>query len=154
MWLMGCPNPSKFEQSWECTFLKVFTHMNTKWILKTIFTTGLQNWLLGSTAAGLAVLSSCYVQWPMIEIVFNSHFVFIWVKTFKKVHFHLCSNLLGLCQPISHMWYLHTCIECLSGISISGTHLHQPSVSPSNNLLLSWINWIESNHLKLYHNFT
>ena len=87
------------------------------------------------------------------QIFFSAQFVFIWVKTFKKVYSYLCSNLLGLWQPISHMWYLHTC-EYLSGISISGTHLHQPSVSPSNNLLLSWINWIESNHLKLYHNFT
>ena len=30
MWLMGCSNPSKFEQSLESTFLKVFTHMNSK----------------------------------------------------------------------------------------------------------------------------
>ena len=30
MWLVGCPNPSKIEQSWECTFLKLSTHMNTK----------------------------------------------------------------------------------------------------------------------------
>ena len=30
MWLMDHPNPSKFEQSWECIFLKGFIHMNTK----------------------------------------------------------------------------------------------------------------------------
>ena len=30
MWLEGYPNPHKMEQSWECTFLEVFTHMNRK----------------------------------------------------------------------------------------------------------------------------
>ena len=30
MWLMGCPNPYKMQQSWEYTFLKVFTHTMTK----------------------------------------------------------------------------------------------------------------------------
>ena len=26
MWLEGCPNPNKMEQSWECTFLKLFKY--------------------------------------------------------------------------------------------------------------------------------
>ena len=30
MWLGGCPNPSKMEQCWECTFLNLYTHVNTK----------------------------------------------------------------------------------------------------------------------------
>ena len=30
MWLMGCPNPYMMQESWECTFLKVFTHIETK----------------------------------------------------------------------------------------------------------------------------
>ena len=50
MWLMDYCNPSKFEQSWECTFLNGFTHMSTKWTLKTIIIIGLQSWQLGSTA--------------------------------------------------------------------------------------------------------
>ena len=50
MWLVGCSNPSKIEQSWECTFLKLSTHVNTKWASKIIFTIGLQNYQLSSTA--------------------------------------------------------------------------------------------------------
>ena len=34
MWLEGCPNPYKMEKSWECTFLKLFTHTSTKLALK------------------------------------------------------------------------------------------------------------------------
>ena len=30
MWLMGCPNPYKLQQSWERIFLKVFNHAKTK----------------------------------------------------------------------------------------------------------------------------
>ena len=30
MWLVGCPNPYKIEQSWECIFLTLFTQMKTK----------------------------------------------------------------------------------------------------------------------------
>ena len=30
VWLEGCPNPYKMEQSRECTFLKLFIHTNTK----------------------------------------------------------------------------------------------------------------------------
>ena len=29
MGLMGCPNPYELQESWECTFLKVFTFENT-----------------------------------------------------------------------------------------------------------------------------
>ena len=50
MWLMGYPNPSKFEQSLECTFLKVFIHINTKWAQKIIFIIGLQSLQLNSSA--------------------------------------------------------------------------------------------------------
>ena len=34
MWLVGCPNPSKIEQCWECTFLNLYTRMKTKWASK------------------------------------------------------------------------------------------------------------------------
>ena len=30
LWLMGYPNPYKMQESWECTFLKVFTHIKSK----------------------------------------------------------------------------------------------------------------------------
>ena len=50
MWLEGCPNPHKMEQSWECTFLEVFSHMNTKWASKKDFIIGLQNYQLVCTA--------------------------------------------------------------------------------------------------------
>ena len=30
MWLGACPNPSKMEQCWECTFLNLNTHVKTK----------------------------------------------------------------------------------------------------------------------------
>ena len=46
MWLEGCPNPYKMEKGWECTFLKLFTHMNTKWASKKDFIIGLQNYKL------------------------------------------------------------------------------------------------------------
>ena len=44
MWLEGCPNPHKMEQSWECTFLELFAHMNTKLASKKEFINGLQNY--------------------------------------------------------------------------------------------------------------
>ena len=34
MWLEGCPNPHKMEQSCEYTFLEFFVYMNTKWASK------------------------------------------------------------------------------------------------------------------------
>ena len=63
MWLEGCPNPYKMEQCWECTFLELFTHMNTKWALKKDFIIGLQNYKLACMAnlaikAGLAMHAS------------------------------------------------------------------------------------------------
>ena len=33
--------------------------------------------------------------------------MFVWLKTFIKVHFQLCSNILGLWQPISHKWFMY-----------------------------------------------
>ena len=50
MWLLGCPNPYKMEQSWECTFLRLFTHTNPKSASKIIFIIGLKNYYLSSTA--------------------------------------------------------------------------------------------------------
>ena len=50
MWLVGCPNPYKMEQSWECTFLRLFTHTNPKSASKIIFIIGLKNYYLSSTA--------------------------------------------------------------------------------------------------------
>ena len=37
MWLMGCPNPCEMQQSWEWTFLKHYSQVNTKWALKRNF---------------------------------------------------------------------------------------------------------------------
>ena len=34
IWLGGCPNPSKMEQCWECTFLNLYAHVKTKWASK------------------------------------------------------------------------------------------------------------------------
>ena len=34
MWLGGCPNPSKIEQCWKCTFLNLYAHVKTKWASK------------------------------------------------------------------------------------------------------------------------
>ena len=34
MWLVALPNPCELQQSWECIFLKHYSHMNTKWALK------------------------------------------------------------------------------------------------------------------------
>ena len=50
MWLEDCPNPYKMEQSWESTFLELFTHMNTKSASKKDFIFGLQNYQLACTA--------------------------------------------------------------------------------------------------------
>ena len=40
----------------------------------------------------------------MMKSFSYAHFVFIWVKSSKKVHSQLCSILCGLGQPSSHMW--------------------------------------------------
>ena len=50
MWLLGCPNPYKMEQSWECTFLRLFIHTNPKLASEIIFIIGLKNYYLSSTA--------------------------------------------------------------------------------------------------------
>ena len=91
MWLMGCLNPCKFEKSFECSFLKVFTHMNTKSALKTIFIIGLQSWLLGSMAnpalnGQIGRATHLITLTAMDEYFFDANFVFIWVKTFRKVY--------------------------------------------------------------------
>ena len=39
----------------------------------------------------------------MVKIIFDAHFVFTWVESFRKDHSQLCSILLGLEQPTSHM---------------------------------------------------
>ena len=38
-----------------------------------------------------------------MNLFFDAHFVFIWVKSFKKVYFQLCPTLFGLRQLTSHM---------------------------------------------------
>ena len=50
MWLLGWPNPYKMEQSWECTFLRLFTHTNTNLASKNNFIIGLKNYQLSGTA--------------------------------------------------------------------------------------------------------
>ena len=50
MWLVGYSNPSKMEQSWEYTFLRLFTHINTKSASKKDFIIGPQNYLLACMA--------------------------------------------------------------------------------------------------------
>ena len=40
--LGGCPNPSKVEQCWKCTFLNLYTHGKTKLASKKFSTFGLQ----------------------------------------------------------------------------------------------------------------
>ena len=42
MWLGGCPNLSKMEQCWECTFLNLYSHVKTKLASKKFSTFGLQ----------------------------------------------------------------------------------------------------------------
>ena len=50
MWLEGCPNPNQMEQSWECTFLRLFNHANTKSASKTNSIIGLKRYQQASTA--------------------------------------------------------------------------------------------------------
>ena len=50
MWLMGCPNPCKLKQSWEFTFLKVFTYTKTKGALKFFFTDLFKSYQLSNMA--------------------------------------------------------------------------------------------------------
>ena len=44
------PNPSKMEQCWECTFLKIYTHLKTKLASKFFSTFGLQRQQLACVA--------------------------------------------------------------------------------------------------------
>ena len=44
MWLVGCPNPYKMEQSREYIFLRLSTHIIPKLASKIIFIIGLQNY--------------------------------------------------------------------------------------------------------------
>ena len=103
-WLMGCPNPCKLQKNWECTFVKVFTHTKTKWASKKHFIIGLQNYQLECLAnpAMMGRIGPCKLA-ISFEFFFHSNFVFICVKIFKKIHFQLCSILLRLGQPNSHM---------------------------------------------------
>ena len=48
MWLMGCPNPCKLEQKLECTFLKPFTQVKTKWASKKFYVYAIQSYQLHS----------------------------------------------------------------------------------------------------------
>ena len=41
------------------------------------------------------------------EVFFDAHFVFMCLKSFKKVHSQLCSILLGLGQHSSHMCFFN-----------------------------------------------
>ena len=50
MWQVGCPNPYEIEQSWEYTFLKLFTHMNTKSASKKNFIEAILIYQLSSQA--------------------------------------------------------------------------------------------------------
>ena len=50
MWLEGCLNPNKMENSWEYTFLRPFTHTNTKLASKKIFIIGPQRYQQACTA--------------------------------------------------------------------------------------------------------
>ena len=42
----------------------------------------------------------------MMKVILDADFVFVWLKSLRKVHSQLCFILLGLGQPPSHM-----CIE-------------------------------------------
>ena len=41
IWSIGPPNPYELQQSWEWTFLKVYSYVNMKWASKQFFTFGL-----------------------------------------------------------------------------------------------------------------
>ena len=101
---MSCPNPYELQKSWECTFLKVYTHTKTKRKSKTFFTQWIKNYHLSSTAISALMDRIGHVALLMIlkaasEKVFCAHFEFLWVETFKKLHSQLSCNLQGLGQP-------------------------------------------------------
>ena len=101
------------EQSWECTFLKVFTHMNTKWASKKDFIIGLQNYKLACMADPanqgwigrklyLVVLKSndeiffwcslcIYMGKEFQKSALPTLFHFVWVSAALQPHvFHVC----------------------------------------------------------------
>ena len=63
----------------------------------------------------------------MVKIIFDAHFVFTWVESFRKVHSQLCSILLGLGQPTSHMWLgpSHLGLGHLGQFHLGQSHLGQ-----------------------------
>ena len=52
----------------------------------------------------------------MVKIIFDAHFVFTWLESFRKVHSQLCSILLGLEQPTSHMCYGYLGLKGVIGL--------------------------------------
>ena len=97
MWLEGCLNPYEMEQSWECTFLRhlVTTSFKSKLSIKKDFIIELQRYQLACTS-NTALMSQIGHACQLVvlksndEIFFEAHLLFIWVKSFKKVHFQLC----------------------------------------------------------------
>ena len=59
-----------------------------------------------------------------MKIFFDAHFVFTWVKGFRKVHSNFCSNLQGLGQPISHMCKLYSRSIYIVGPNFGVTFYH------------------------------
>ena len=109
IWLLGFPNPNKMEQSWECTFSKLFG-MKTKlgWKKFHHWTSELKANMHGqsvpsrldwpSTLAGTSEVQ----WWNLFWWSFCIHIG----RSFKKVHSQLCFILWGLGEPSSHMWNL------------------------------------------------
>ena len=88
MWLVGCPNPNKMDQSWEYISLislslypykdKIRMKKNHHWTSKLL--ANMHSWSGPSSgrACRLVVLKS------IDEIFFDTHFVFICLKSFKN----------------------------------------------------------------------
>ena len=75
MWLLGCPNPYKMEQSWECTFLRLFTHTNPKSASKIIFIIGLKNYYLSGTA-NVALMGRFGIACLLVSLKSNDRICF------------------------------------------------------------------------------
>ena len=102
----GLPYPQQIWTKLGVHFFEIIYAYEHKMRIKTIFIIGLQSWQLGSTA-DLAILGSIGRPIQLLSLMANDEDCFyahLWVKTFKKVHSQLCSNLLGLGQCICHMW--------------------------------------------------
>ena len=67
-----------------------------------------------------------------MENFFDAHFVFIWVKGFRKVHYNSCSNLQGFEQPITHM-----CWDCGKFVKASYARFTNPNAKLGSPLLAS-----------------